>query len=423
MADHEQEYSGEDRTMKRKSIVSQAHMRSSATAGPVGRQRALRLIRRGAAVVVFLSAVSAVPRTKLTTLPNRMQVRIDLKNPDRALVEEERTINLQQGSNQIEFAWANTHIDKESIRFRPIRTPGKVSVLNVNYPPGETALFWECHAEKAGPAIFRISYLMGNIQRGMSYEAVAERSEKTLAFQTFINLRNDSGEQFRNAKLELTIGKTFRRTLNLGEGRKILAAGFPAVPIAKSYRFDRQRTGEYVRMYYELQNGRKHGMGQFDLPRGKVRIYQKDSAGTQAFLGEDWGDATPVDRKMLLFLGQAKEVKVERRLISNVTEWVNNPVKNIRQRIRLQIENFKDSAVPLTVLEHPGGEWEITGLALKELHGERNARVEKVIKHEGLVRATKKDTDNLVIDFQVAPTRTRKIKYVLYVDIVLKNRW
>ena len=387
------------------------------------RERAPQVGRTVLVIAILLFAVSAWPRTKLTTLPDRMQVRIDLKTPDRALIEEERTINLQSGKNHIEFAWANTHIDKESIRFRPIRTPGEVNVLNVNYPPGETALFWECHSRKAGPAVFRISYLMGNIKRGISYEAVADRQEKTLSLKTFLNLRNDSGEQFRRAKLELAFGKGFRRTLNLGEGRKVLAATHASVPITKSYRYDLARAGKFVRMYYELENKEAHGMGQFDLPRGKVRIYQTDSGGTQAFLGEDWGGATPVDRKMLLFLGQAKEIKVERALVRNQTEWVSNPVHHVRQRLRFEIQNFKDLAVPLKILEHPGGEWELTGIALKELHGQRNTRTEKDVEHKGVVRAVKKDTDNLVIDFQVQPTRARNIKYVLYADVVLKNRW
>lgn len=383
-----------------------------------------RATLRALLTVALLSlTASAWPRTKLTTLPNRMQVRIDLKTPDLAFVEEERTINLQRGKNQIEFAWANTTIDKESIRFRPIKTPGAVNVLNVNYPPGETALFWECYAETAGPAVFRISYLMGNIGRGFSYEAVADRAEKALTLRTFVNLRNRSGERFADAELELAFGKGFRRTLNLNEGRKILAASFTAVPIKKTYRFDPDRAGKEVRMFYELENGRKQSMGLFDLPPGKVRIYQTDSGGTEAFLGEDWGQATPVDRKMHLYLGQAKEIKVERNVVKQDTEWITNPLHNIRRKVRFEIENFKDGPVPLTILEHPGGEWELKGIVLRELHGERNTREEKTISHDGVIHTEKKDTDNLIIEMAVPPTRSRKIKYVLYLDLLLRNRW
>ncbi len=385
--------------------------------------------RRGPALrILFLigllvAAQAAWPRTKLTTLPNRQAVRIDLKTPDLALVEEERTINLQKGRNHIEFAWANTHIQKESIRFRPIKTPGRVNVLNVNFPPGETALFWECHATEAGPAVFRISYLMGNIQRGISYEAVADRAEKNLVLKTFFNLRNQSGEHFANAKLELTFGKGFRRTLRLGEGRKVLAATHAGVPITKSYRFDEARLGKFVRMFYEIKNDSSGGLGGYDLPAGKVRIFQTDSAGTQAFLGEDWGAPTPILRTMSLYLGQAKEVQVKRTLTKNAVEWVNRPVHHTNQTIRFEIDNFKDGAVPLSIWEHPGGEWEISGVTLKELKGERNARTETEIKHEGVVRLTKKDINNLLVEFQVPPTRERNIKYVLYLDVALKNRW
>jgi len=43
---------------------------------------------------------------------------------------------------------------------------------------------------------------------------------------------------------------------------------------------------------------------------GKVRIFQKDGHGGEAFTGEDWGKFTPIDDEMKLYLGLARDVKL-----------------------------------------------------------------------------------------------------------------
>ena len=58
-------------------------------------------------------AASAHARIKLTTLPERETVRVDIQNGRYTLVEEERTVNLQAGRNQVDFSWANINIDKD----------------------------------------------------------------------------------------------------------------------------------------------------------------------------------------------------------------------------------------------------------------------------------------------------------------------
>ena len=71
------------------------------------------------------AAVSALPSTamariKLITLPVRERVEIQLDNPNATLVEEERIVPLVKGVNQVDFSWANTQIDPNTIVFRVI---------------------------------------------------------------------------------------------------------------------------------------------------------------------------------------------------------------------------------------------------------------------------------------------------------------
>ena len=65
----------------------------------------------------------ALARIKLITLPKRERIEIQLDQPNVTLVEEERIVPLLKGVNQVDFSWANTAIDKDSIQFRPLADP------------------------------------------------------------------------------------------------------------------------------------------------------------------------------------------------------------------------------------------------------------------------------------------------------------
>src|SRR5215203_4886077 len=84
---------------------------------------------------------AALARVKLITLPVRERIEIQLDNTTATLVEEERVVPLVKGENQVDFSWANTQIDPNTIVFRVIAPVGEkkidVKVLSVSYPPNE----------------------------------------------------------------------------------------------------------------------------------------------------------------------------------------------------------------------------------------------------------------------------------------------
>ncbi len=96
--------------------------------------------------LVFLYTSAASARVKLITLPVRERVEIQLDNPNATLVEEERIVPLVKGENQVDFSWANTQIDPNTIVFRVVGPAGKekldVKVVSVSYPPNEASLVW-----------------------------------------------------------------------------------------------------------------------------------------------------------------------------------------------------------------------------------------------------------------------------------------
>src|SRR6266576_3969875 len=94
-----------------------------------------------AALIVLTAFVTLMPRTadarvKLITLPIRERVEIQLDNAAATLVEEERIVPLVKGENQVDFSWANTQINPDTIVFRVVApADGKqldVKVLSVS---------------------------------------------------------------------------------------------------------------------------------------------------------------------------------------------------------------------------------------------------------------------------------------------------
>jgi len=355
------------------------------------------------AAILVVGSETAQARIKLTALPARERVEIQLDNPRYTLVEEERIVPLlpsseDRGNNRIDFSWSNTGIDKNSIQFRPIairrgngfRPVGDaVRVINVSYPPGENALVWEVYAAEACALKVRVSYLIRNLTRSFSYRALANRAETHLTLRNFITLSNYSGEDFGTAGLWAGFGPRFTREVGQQEELKLLLDRFTSVPITKTFTFDWYRFGALnpdkpyaskVLMHYRLVNNVKGGLGRFPLQPGKVRIFIEDGHGGEAFLGEDRADLTPLDGKMRLYLGEARDVVVTRTIEDNERHVVHGNLFNQEIRIKYEIENFKDEPVTLDIVEqvnrlareygadpHGDAEWTLGDDTSKEL--------------------------------------------------------
>jgi len=327
-------------------------------------------------------AAPAAARIKLTALPARQRVEIQLDNARFTLVEEERIIPLlkstiKMGNNRIDFSWSNTRIDKDSIQFRPIAimANGKarpivtadgvaeVAVINVSYPPGENALVWEVYAKDGYAVKVRVSYLIDNLTRTFQYKAVTNRDETKLELREFIQLRNYSGEDFGNVGVWMGYGDLVLDPKSVGqqEDIKMLLYRFRDVPIAKTYTFDWYTHGPLnkdkpycsnVLMHYELKNDKASGLGKVPLEPGKVRIFIQDKRGGEAFLGEDWGKVTPIGSKMRLYVGQARDVVCKRLVEATERKHIRGDLYDLHIRIRYEIENFKPKAVRIDMIEH-----------------------------------------------------------------------
>ena len=317
---------------------------------------------------------AAQGRIKLVALPERAATVIRLDNPQATLIEEERVLTLQKGLNKVDFSWKGVSIDVDSIRLRVLGHPEQVRLLNVSYPPKEAALVWEIASEQAWEETVRISYLLGNIDRLITYKAVADKKETQVDLRSFLVLRNFSGEDFGQARILLDYGEAFERDLSHEETKQLLFFSGSEVPITKVWTFDAaklpwdpekvdQNVG--IPVSYRIDNSRESGLGQFALWGGKARLFQEDGHGGTIFLGEDVTGLIPVAEEMELYIGDSRDIVVTQR---KMRERRINPRRNKSNRIVLydtdelitaKIENFKDSAALLTLIQHIPGEWKM----------------------------------------------------------------
>ncbi len=319
----------------------------------------------------ILTASPALARVKLVTLPVRERVVVQLDHDSAALVTEERIVPLVKGSNQIDFSWAGTAIDKESLWLQILGPAGEdvpesmqVNVLSRSYPPGEQALVWDVSSSHAAPVRVRISYLIGGLSKGFNYRAVLAHDEQTLTLRQYIKVQNNAGESFSAAEILIGMGDVFRKPLGSNQTKEMLVRRIDQLPVVKTYTaaiheqgyLDEGEKKLNVPMHLVLRNTEDAGLGDALMPGGKVRIFQKDAAAddaTVAFLGEDIGGQTPVGDEMNLYVGLAQDVVV-RRVIEN-RDRVRLAGNMYRETVTLKydIENFKDTAVELRLVERP----------------------------------------------------------------------
>jgi hypothetical protein len=326
-------------------------------------------------LLLALAASAAQARTKLVALPERDATIIRLDNPAATLIEEERILTLQQGLNKVDFSWKAVSIDSDSIRLTVLDHPEGVKLLNVSYPPGEPALVWEIASDGDYAETVRISYLLGNIDRLVTYKAIADKDETQLDLKSYLVLRNFSGEDFEKATVLLDYGDSFEQGIDHEETKQMLFLKAPTVPITKVWTWDAaalpwdpeqlesQNIG--IPVSYRIMNNKDSGLGGFALSGGKARLFQDDGSESTIFLGEDQSALVPVGQKTELYIGDSRDIVVTQRKMKD--DQINLRKNNKEQvilydtdeLITAKIENFKDKPATLTMIQHIGGQWEM----------------------------------------------------------------
>jgi len=338
-------------------------------------------------LLLLTIGLTANARIKLVALPERAATIIRLDNARATLIEEERVLTLQKGLNKVDFSWNGVSIDPDSIRLKILSHPDEVTLLNVSYPPNEAALLnvsyppneaalvWQISTADAVQENVRISYLLSNIDRLITYKALADKAETKVDLKSFLVLRNFSGEDFDLANVQLDYGQAFERGIKHEETKQMLFFQTPDVPIEKVWTFDAaklpwdpqdlENRNVGIPVSYRITNTSQAKLGKFALWNGKARIFQDDGHESTIFLGEDFSKLVPVGEKMELYIGDSRDVVVTQHKMKDKKINVRRDRKNrivlydTDELITAEIENFKDSPAVLTVIEHIPGQWDM----------------------------------------------------------------
>ncbi len=267
--------------------------------------------------LLLIASTIVLARIKLVALPEREATVIRLDNPRFTLIEEERVLTLQKGLNKVDFSWKGVSIDADSIRLAVLDHPEKVTLLNVSYPPNEAALVWEISSESGDPETVRISYLLRNIDRLITYKAIADKAETAVDLKSFLVLRNFSGEDFGLSRVLLDYGEAFEQDIKHEETKQMLFLKVDKVPIEKIWTFDAaklpwdpkklENKNVGIPVSYRIVNNQASGLGKFALWGGKARIFQDDGQESTIFLGEDLTGLVPVGEKTELYIGDSRD--------------------------------------------------------------------------------------------------------------------
>ncbi|HKQ97294.1 MAG TPA: DUF4139 domain-containing protein [Candidatus Polarisedimenticolia bacterium] len=293
-------------------------------------------------------------------------------------------------------------------------------------------LLWRLQSERAGKRDVEVSYLTGGLRWEATYNLVAAETGDAFDLVGWVTIENESGAMFENARVKLMAGDVSKvEPQRMRQTMKVMAmeAGYAgdqavterafdeyhlytlkekttlrerelkqvefcranALPGKRLYVYDGANVMPYggygvegmaadpgygtqgntkVATMIEFKNSKAAGLG-IPLPKGTMKLYRADTDGGREFIGENSIDHTPVDETVRLAIGNAFDLKGERRQ----TDFrVDNAKKTATEAFEIKVRNHKKTSVEVRVVEHlyRWSEWKI-GTA-SEAYDKKDAR-------------------------------------------------
>jgi hypothetical protein len=285
---------------------------------------------------------------------------------------------------------------------------GEIEVRTI--PEGlisKPTLLWDLDASKAGMNQVELSYLTQGINWNADYVFTLDGEGKG-DLKGWVTVNNQSGATFRDAKLKLLAGDVQRaqpRGGGFGGGGARMEAMSKADAFAEEsffeyhlYTLQRPASirnkeikqlslleGKGVKVekkliidalrdfgtYYpsegevgtgnikpvvrvEFVNSKENGLG-MPLPKGKVKVYQRDKSGSVQMLGEDEIDHTPKDERLSLTVGKSFDIVASRKRLN--FKRIND--RTFEETFEVEVRNRKEVADSVYLLERHYGDWKV----------------------------------------------------------------
>jgi len=264
-------------------------------------------------------------------------------------------------------------------------------------------LVWLADSAVEGSQNCQVSYTTTQIGWSADYSAILNADENALDISGWVTIDNKSGAAYKDATIKLIAGDVRRvvppqlMMLDKMEMRYSMAGAAPAfeeksfmdyhlytlqrkstinnnqtkqiefitpalnVPAKKIYLYERDKNPNKVQVKFEFYNKKENSLG-IALPKGKVRVFKKDTDDSLEFVGEDLIDHTPKNEKILLYIGDAFDIAVEYKLLDSRVERRSRWEKH-----SIDLKNRKDEKVTVFVDEKfaPWVNWNIDSSTVK----------------------------------------------------------
>lgn len=273
----------------------------------------------------------------------------------------------------------------------------------------QPTLTWKYEAP-GGRLPIEVSYLANNINWKADYVLNLDENDQQAGLLGWVTLTNQSGTEYKNAKLKLVAGEINRVQPYMPQNmmlegfamKKVAAAadrGFQEQSFFEYHIYDLQRpttikdnetkqiqllqadkiktikeylisgNPNYFYQIYRVQdykvpvdvfiafkNSKENNLG-MPLPEGTMRLYKSDNSKSLQFIGEDHIEHTPKDEEVRLRIGKAFDLVAERKQ-TDFKIIANNVYESTWE---VTLRNHKKEDVTIGVLENMAlfGEWEV----------------------------------------------------------------
>lgn len=286
---------------------------------------------------------------------------------------------------------------------------GEIEVTSL--PEGlisKPTLLWEIESTLAGNVPVELSYLTQGLGWKSDYVLQIDGASSSADLRGWVTVTNNSGATYNNAKLKLLAGDVERArqevqmdAMKAGGRGGAGAGGFQEESLFEYHLYTLQRPAtirnkeikqlslleasglkytkqlivdsmsQYRNWYpqegavgtgdikplvkIEFVNSEANKLG-MPLPKGTVKVYQRDKSGSVQMLGEDNIDHTPRDERISLTVGRSFDVRATRTR----TSFRRISATQTEETFSIEVRNRKEVPESVTVLERKWGDWTIS---------------------------------------------------------------
>lgn len=279
-------------------------------------------------------------------------------------------------------------------------------------------LIWDLYSPTTGKQTTELSYQTEGMTWWTDYNVIYDESKGcNLDLSSWVSIINQSGANFNNAKLKLIAGEvnraepekgivvtgsrikrtdalleqgfeekaffeyhlyTLGRPVDLPNNSTKQIELFPSVKdvqcekelvfdaSSQLYGYQGINTNESygkniatdVNVFLRFANEDDNQLG-IPLPAGRIRVNQRDSDGSLEFIGEDIIGHTPKDEEILIKMGNAFDVKGERK---QTNYRIDTEERELSESFQITLKNHKEEAVTVVIREtlYRWSNWKIT---------------------------------------------------------------